>query len=76
MPKKSVAIARSSPPRPAAKKPPEKSRTLRALTAEFRREVVAMPLAGKLAFSVRSRPTCCIGGSQFSSKSRGGGEVA
>ena len=55
MSKKSVAKPRSSPDRLAAKKAPEKSRTRRTFTDEFRREAVAMLLDGHSASSVAER---------------------
>ena len=55
MSKKSVAKPRSSPSRPAARKSPEKSRTRRTFTDEFRREAVAMLFDGHSASSVAER---------------------
>ena len=55
MSKKSVAKSRSSPDRLAVKKAPEKSRTRRTFTDEFRREAVAMLLDGHSASSVAER---------------------
>lgn len=55
MSKKSVAKPRSSPVQPAGKKAPERSRTRRTFTDEFRREAVAMLLDGHSASSVAER---------------------
>lgn len=55
MSKKSVAKPRSSPAQPSEKKGPERSRTRRAFTDEFRREAVAMLFDGHSASSVAER---------------------
>ena len=55
MSKKSVAKSRSSPVQPAVRKAPEKPRTRRSFTDEFRREAVAMLLDGHSVSSVAER---------------------
>lgn len=55
MSKKSVSKPRSPSVQPAVTKAPEKSRTRRTFTDEFRREAVAMLLDGHSAISVAER---------------------